>query len=384
LRVLQVHTHYRQSGGEDGVVATEAKLLRSAGHDVRTWTEHNLGGPRAAVQLAATQWNVRAANRLRGAVRAFRPDIAHVHNTWFAMGPAVIHALRSLDVPVVMTLHNYRLLCAAATLYRDGAPCEDCVGSHPWHGVQHLCYRDSMVQSAAAAATIAWHGGRGTWSRDVDLFLALSEFGRRRFIAGGLPAAKLLVKPNSVGDPGPRENPPSTSRTVVYVGRLSKEKGVDVLLEAWSRVDNDLDLVIVGTGPLEGLLRQTAPPSVRFLGHQTPESVTTLLMTARALVFPSTWYEGQGLVAIEAAAAGLPVLLSDLGAMAEIFAPHADELLFEPGDSSALRSRLERLEEDGFVDHYGEVTRRCFDERYRHETALERLEDAYRRAASRA
>jgi glycosyltransferase involved in cell wall biosynthesis len=377
VRILQVHTRYRQAGGEDVVVETEARLLRAGGHEVLTWQEANPQGTGAVVSLAAAAWNPAAARRLRRIAEDFRPDVAHVHNTWFAMSPAVIATLHRMEIPVVMTLHNYRLICAAATLYRDGAPCRDCVGTHPWHAVTHRCYRSSRMQSAVAAGSMTVHAKRGTWHEEVDRFLALSEFGRVQFVAGGLPEHKIVVKSNSVSDPGPRANPPSSSRTVLFVGRLSEEKGVDTLLQAWSDLIGDLELLIVGTGPIEAQLRRSAPPGVTFIGRQPPEAVARLMLSSRALVFPSTWYEGQGLSILEAAAAGLPVVLSDLGAMSGAFAPDAEELLFQAGDRTQLLERLERLKDEQFVDSYGRLTREHFERRYTHELALEQLETTY-------
>jgi glycosyltransferase involved in cell wall biosynthesis len=379
MRILQVHTHYREPGGEDQAVETEARLLRDAGHEVLTWRAGNPEGARAAATLAVAPWNRAAAARLRRSAARTQPDIAHVHNTWFATSPAVVASLQELGIPVVMTLHNFRLMCAAATLFRDGATCRDCVGSHPWHAVEHRCYRGSRSQSIVAASTIALHQRRGTWRRDVDRFLALTEFGRQQFIAGGLPADRLEVKSNSVPDPGPRVRPPSAAGTVVYVGRLSEEKGIQTLLEAWqTSAANDLELVVVGSGPLEAELRARAPTSVRFTGSLPRADVATLLLDARALVFPSICYEGQGLVALEAAAAGLPVIRSDLGAMAELFAPGAEDLLFRPGDVASLSAALTLLADDRCVDQEGALARRRFEERYTHEVAARHLEEIYR------
>jgi glycosyltransferase involved in cell wall biosynthesis len=378
MRILQVHTHYRQPGGEDAVVATEAALLREAGHLVLAHRASNPEGPRAALTLAAAPWNEVQARSVARQVERLRPDVIHVHNTWFATSPAVFSALRRVGVPVVMTLHNYRLVCAAATLFRDGAPCTDCVGTHPWHGVEHACYRGSRPQSVVAAATIDLHQRRGTWHRDVDRFIALTDFGRAQFIAGGLPSGRIVVKSNSVDDPGPRPRPPSASDAVVCLGRLSAEKGLDRLLDAWERAPDRLRLLVVGTGPLEASLRARAPQGVEFLGRLARSEVTSLLLGARALVFPSMSLEGQGLVALEAAAAGLPVVLSDHGALSDLFSPGAEELLFPPGDVDALAGRLARLDDDGFVDEHGRFTRRRFEERYSHATALEGLETTYR------
>ena len=378
LRILQVHTFYRQTGGEDHVVKTDLDLLRGAGHEVHALRAANPAGASAIPAFGRAAWNPSAARRIRGAAERFQPDVIHVHNTWFALTPAVFPSLRELGVPIVMTLHNYRLVCAAATLFREGAPCHDCLGSHPWHAVRHRCYRDSRPESAVAAATIALHHRRGTWHRDVDLFIALSEFGRQRFIDGGLPDERVAVKANVVDDPGPRPEPPSSSRSVLFVGRLAEEKGVATLLDAWAQQTTDLELIVAGTGPLESALRARAPSSVRFVGAQPHDAISELMIGARALVFPSIWYEGQPLVPLEAAAAGLPVLLSDLGAMTEMFAPGAEELLVPPGDPVALAERIDRLEDDAFVDRLGATTRARFEARHHPQAGLERLEEIYR------
>jgi glycosyltransferase involved in cell wall biosynthesis len=375
MRILQLHNRYRQPGGEDTVVVAEAELLRRAGHEVRTFTTANPPDQaRAARRLLAAPWNPAAAARVQRVALDVRPDIAHVHNTWYSLTPSVLATLRRLGIPVVMTLHNYRLLCAAATLFRDGAPCTDCVGSHPWHAVTHRCYLDSFGASALAAATIAGTQARGTWHRDVDHFIALSSFGREQFVAGGLSPDRISVKYNSVDDPGPRKVPPSSSHSVLFVGRMSAEKGVLPLLAAWRQVSPPLELLMVGSGPLETQLRGTAPHRVRFLGQRSPREVKELMLRARALVFPSLWYEGLPLVPVEAAAAGLPVLLSDLGAMSEIFAPEAEHLLCPAGDPAALAYRLERLHDDAFVDRAGRFVRQRFQERFTHDRSVRRLQ----------
>jgi glycosyltransferase involved in cell wall biosynthesis len=377
MRIMQLHTYYRARGGEDHLVAMELGLLRQAGHDVLAWRSENPAGPRAAASLAAAAWNPAVAARARRAAQSFRPDVAHVHNTWYASSPAVVDVLHKLGIPVVMTLHNYRLMCAAATLFRGGAPCEDCVGHTPFHAVRHRCYRDSSAASLIAAGTIALHTKLRTWQRDVDRFIALTEFGRDRFIAGGLPAGKITLKSNSVADPGRRAQPPSASQSVVFVGRLSEEKGVRTLLEAWRRAGSRLHLVIVGTGPLEPILRQEAPPSVTFKGELSHDEVLSTLMTARALVMPSEWYEGQPLVPLEAAAAGLPVILSDHGAMKDLLGPDTELAFFPPRDVAALRDRLRSLDNAEFVDDYGERNRNRFEERFTHGVAIRRLEAIY-------
>jgi glycosyltransferase involved in cell wall biosynthesis len=387
VRVLQLHTHYREQGGEDAVVHAEADLLRHRGHEV---VQHEVSNPRdalgAATALALAPWNPFEARSVRRLAEQTRPDVVHVHNTWYAMSPSVLWALRGIGVPVVVTLHNFRLLCANAQLFRDGAPCEDCIGSHPWHGVRHRCYRASAPQSAAPAATIALHRRLGTWEHCVDLFLVLNEFARDRFVRGGLPAGRIRIKRNFVPDPGPRSVPASSSRTVLYAGRLSPEKGVDVLVEGWRRIaaGTSLELVIVGDGPSRAALERRADPSIRFEGRLPPSAVRERMHAARALVIPSIWYEGQPIVALEALAAGLPVLASRTGGMPDLLDPLGREWLVAPGAAEAWSDALLELQEPERIEVGSRHARACYEDAFTEAAAAGALEDAYEWARSRS
>jgi glycosyltransferase involved in cell wall biosynthesis len=378
LRVLQIHNRYRESGGEDAVVDAEAELLRSSGHELLQYQAQNPAGwMRSAGSLALAVWNPRAARNLMQTVEEFGPDIAHVHNTWYSLSPAVVHALHRASIPVVMTLHNYRLMCANGQLYRDGSPCEDCVGTHPWRGVVHRCYRGSTVASAMAAATIGVHRLLDTWS-DVELFLAPTAFARALLITSGLPEDKIAVKPHFVEDPGPREHPPSEGTEVLYVGRLSDGKGVDRLLDAWHAAPHrSMELVIIGDGPLRSQLESGATSGVTFLGRLPHEGVLERMRRARALLFPSTTYETFGLVMIEAMACGVPVFASDLGPVAEVLDPLHDVQLVSPGRSTAgWVDTIAGLQDAALVDDIGRHGRTSYLQRYQPSVALAVLERA--------
>jgi glycosyltransferase involved in cell wall biosynthesis len=383
VKVLQVHTRYREAGGEDAVVRAEGELLAAAGHDVVPYIVRNPPGAVSATAiLAMSPWNPMAARELSNLVERVRPDVAHVHNTWFALSPAAVAALDGAGVPVVVTLHNYRLLCANGQLFRDGHPCQDCVGSHPWHGVQHRCYRGSALLSAPASATIALNRKHRTWERHVAVFLATTEFAKERFVVGGLPAERIWVKPHFVADPGPPTATPSRSRTVLYVGRLSKEKGPDVLIEAIGMLqDCNLEWVFVGTGPEEETLRRRAGPRVRFAGLLTPEQVRDQMRRARALVFPSVCYETFGMSVVEAMATGLPIVASDLGGTPEIVGDRAGRLV-PPGDVATWTEALRSLADDQFVDRAGAAARQRWQRRFSPSAALPQLEQAYRRGGA--
>jgi len=382
LKILQVHTQYREPGGEDAVVEAEAELLAAAGHDVLLHVARNPSGAvRTGASLALSPWNPLAARELRRLAERARPDVAHVHNTWYALSPSVLTALTAAAVPVVMTLHNYRLLCANAQLFRDGHACEDCVGSHPWHGVRHRCYRGSLVASTPAAGTIALHRALGTWNQHVRLFLTLNDFARARFVRGGLPADKIRVKPNFVTDPGPRPAPPSQSRTILYVGRLTAEKGVQTLLDAWDAWrPSGLELVLVGDGPLRPALEQRPPPAVRLTGRLPRGAVTDWMLRSRTLVFPSVLYEGQPMAVLEALGCGLPVLASRVGGNVELLRGQGEHWLVPPGERVGWIEGLGRLPDNPPVDRAGEHARRLYEQRFSRGTGLRLLEDAYRTA----
>lgn len=383
MRVLQLHTGYRESGGEDAVVRADRTALESAGHEVRTHLGQNPPGAAGAVAaLAASPWNLMAAHRAERAASDFTPDVAHVHNTWFAMSPAVLAPLRRHGVPVVMTVHNYRLGCSNGMLLRSGLPCERCLDGSPFNAVRHRCYRDSRTSSAVAATGIALHRRLGSWPRLVDTFIALSEFARSRIVRAGVPRDQIVLGANFVTDPGPRTILPSESRDVVFVGRLSPEKGVNVLLKAWEQAGMDgFRLLVIGDGPARPGLQRGAPAGVHFLGRRSRTDVTSRLLAARAVVIPSVWYEGQPLAALDGLAAGAPLVVSDIGGLPEVLGDEPAGLTVPPGSAVLLASALERLREDGAVDRLGAEARRRYRARFTPAAGVRRLEAAYAAAA---
>jgi glycosyltransferase involved in cell wall biosynthesis len=381
VRILQIATHYRDPGGEDAVAAAEARVLAGAGHEVlryRAWNARN--DLKAAAELAVSAWNPSAAESLRRLMDEHRPEITHVHNTWFALSPSIFRELHANGARVLVTLHNYRTVCSNALLFRNGRPCEDCVGSHPWHGVRHRCYRGSWIGSAAAAANIALQRARGTWVKDVDAFLALNEFSKRRLVAGGIPDEKVILKPNFVDDPGPRANRPSESEQVLFVGRLSPEKGILELLDGWRRASpRDLRLLVIGDGPLMSEARAHLDASIRLLGRLPKGEVRQLMLSSRALVLPSRAYEVQPLVLLEALAAGLPVLASDLGGNPEVLGSLGAEWLVAPGRIEDWSRALSRLARGSIVDQAGARARSTYSKRFTPALGLRNLEQAYAR-----
>lgn len=378
-RVLQVHTRYRQAGGEDQVVEAERRLLEASGVSVRQVVFDNadlrVGKTLAGdLRLAAEAiWSRRAQSLVRQAVAAHRPDVVHVHNTFAAASPSVFRATG--EIPVVQTLHNYRMVCPVATAFRDGAACTDCVGRLvPWPGVVHACVQHSRAQSAVAAATTVVHRALGTFGR-VALYLALSEFQRGVLIAGGLPADRIRVVPNFVEpDPGTYERP---RVGILFAGRLADEKGIETLLRAAAM--NPRVVRVAGSGPrLSQVERAAAAAEVEYIGELRPLAVRDELRGSIALVLPSLWFEGFPLSILEAFATGTPVICSRIGSLAEIVDDGVTGLLADPHDADGLAERLHwAVAHPQEMREMGCNARREYEAKFRGPAHLAALMDAY-------
>ena len=387
MRAFILHTHYQQPGGEDSVFAAEAALLREMGLEALAYTLHNRvleGMPKVKAALY-TLWNPGVHQDLRRTIVEFRPQVVHLHNTFPLASPAVVHAAKAEGVPVVMTLHNYRLLCVNALFFREGRVCEDCLGRLPWPGVAYACYRGSRAASGVVATMLSVHRALGTWTRMVDVYIALTEFARRKFIEGGLPAEKIVVKPNFVyPDPGVGGG---EGGYALFVGRLSSEKGVRTLLTAWEGFGARVPLKVVGDGPLSSEVSEAARglEGVEYLGRRSRDQVLALMKQAAFLVFPSEWYEGFPMTIAEAYATGLPVIASDLGAMASLVDHGRTGLHFRPGDPEDLAAKVEWL-----ITHPAELARMRkearaeYEAKYTAERNYRMLMEIYERAIETA
>jgi glycosyltransferase involved in cell wall biosynthesis len=382
MRILLVHVRYRASGGEDVVVRAEAALLRGAGHDVEVYELENPHGARTIRALARAPWDRRGARAALSTTEHFAPDVVHLHNTWFALSPAIVPAFREAGRPVVMTLHNYRLSCVDGTLWRDGAICRECVGRSPLPGVVHGCYRDSRPLSAIAATTIAVGRQRKAWD-GIHTFIAPTPTVREMHVAGGVDPQRIVVKPHFMADLGPRRHAPSGSRQIVFAGRLVPSKGVERLVAAWAAAATDLDgleLVIVGDGPLREQLERDAPRGVRFLGARPLDETRELIKDARAFAFPSEWLEPFGLVLLEAMAAGTPIFGTDTASTGDIVGEAGR--LAHAGSTRQLADVLRAARDDTLVDELGTAARARYLARYTPEANLPQLEAIYERALS--
>lgn len=298
----------------------------------RSNAELNEGSKLAAA--VETIWSQDSGRAFRAALKEFRPEVVHVHNTFAKISPAIYWEAARAGVPVVQTLHNFRLLCPQAMFLREGKVCEDCLGKLPWRGAVRACYRDSVAQSAVLSSMVTVHRAMGTWQKKVTRYIALNDFCRRKFIEGGLPADRIVIKPNFVDFDAP---PAGIRSGFLFVGRLSTEKGIETLINA-ARSVGGATIRVAGTGPEAHLL--DGVPSVQALGGLDGDAVRQQMSSSTALVLPSIWYENFPRTLVEAMACGLPVIASRIGALAELVQEGVTGLLFESGNAADLAAKL--------------------------------------------
>jgi glycosyltransferase involved in cell wall biosynthesis len=383
-RVLQVHTRYRQAGGEDEVVAAERQLLEEAGLSVAQVVFDNPGSrgsrlsPAPLAQGVAAIWSRGAARRVRDAIKANGSQVVHVHNTFVAASPSVYAAAGALGVPVVQTLHNYRLVCPAATVYRDGRPCTDCLGRGiPWPAVVHACYRGSRAQSAVVAAALTVGRAKRTYSRRIGAYIALTGFQRDLLVKGGLPADRIQVVPNFL-EPDPGVSVGDRSG-FLFVGRLSAEKGASTLVGASALAPGLIR--VAGWGPLSPLVEAAARTGdLEVLGQLEKKAVLEQLAASVAMVLPSVWFEGMPVSVLEAYATGTPVIASRIGSLAEMIEDGVTGLLARPGDAADLAGRLRwASDHPDEMRQMGSAARRAYETTYRGGAHLAALLSTYGR-----
>ena len=355
MRILQVHNRYVRPGGEDAVVENEAELLRSHGHEVLMYERSNNEirdvslGEQVRRGLETT-WSARSYAEMRRVLRERRPDIVHAHNTFPLISPAVYWAAAREGIPVVQTVHNYRLVCANGLLMRSGAACMDCVEgnlvSRSLTALRHRCYRDSLLATGAVVAMQVTHTCIGTYADKVDAYVALTDFAKSVLVRGGFPSDRIHIRPNHIEDPVPLYplNRPR-KKQIVFVGRVVHEKGLDLLLDAWTRLDRSgWSLVIAGDGPDRALLQQRFPDSqnVRWLGWRSKEEVLREVAHSAYLAVPSRCYEGLPMAVVEAFALGTPVIGPRHGPFPELIGSDTRGVAFDPSNVTDLVSALRR------------------------------------------
>jgi glycosyltransferase involved in cell wall biosynthesis len=365
VKILFIHNRYQLKGGEDAVFDQEVELL-SHTEEVRALTFQNHGGLRGALQFLLSVWNVSATVKIKKVVRQFQPEVIHVHNWHYGIGPLVIRMAHKLRIPVVCTIHNYRLLCPSATLLnRNAIYLESLHVSFPWKAVRNKLYRNSFLQTFWLAFVIWFHKKMGTW-RMVNCYIVLTEFAKRLFISSsfGVPESLFVVKPNFSKDPGLSLQ--NREDYFLFIGRLSEEKGIDVLLEAFKH--KEFDLYIGGEGPLRDKVINAGKGNARvhYLGMLDKETVKEKMNHCSALIFPSIWYEGMPMTLIEAFALGTPVITSNLGAMGSMVRDGYNGMYFTADDPASLSEKIAEWShfERSARKQYSANARSVYEEKY--------------------
>lgn len=388
LKILLIHNRYSQVGGEDSIFLRECRLLESKGHSVRSLLFDNRkafeGSFLKKIRIGfGSIFNIESSHLVGKYIEDFQPDVIHVHNMFYVASPSILFAAHKYKVPVVVTLHNYRLICSSALLMRDSKPCEVCISrAFPIAGVQYACHRNSRLETAQLTFTTGLHKTIGTWLNKVNTYIALTDFAKNKFINSSLdlPAEMVVVKANSVDDPGfgsieERED------HFVFVGRLSKEKGIEVLLDAFDNTTCKIE--IIGDGPYDGLVKKVASrnKNIKYWGFRDQQFIRNRLSKAIALIVPSICYEGLPTAVLESFACGTPIIISDIDNLRELVSRNFNGVHFKTGNSTNLSEVVQDFLDNRhrLIELY-ENSRETYLERYTHEINYRNLVKVYQSA----
>lgn len=351
MKILYAWNLYQQQGGENMWYPSEPELFRSHGHEVFFYERDNKDLQKfnvfqKASLLWKTSWAADTYREVRALLRKEKPDLVHVYNTLALVSPSIFHACADEGVAVVQTHYNYRAVCPAATLMRNGGICEECIDHSLLRSVRHACYRDSKVQSAALAASIAFHRKIETWSRCVQAFIVPTQFMKRK-LAAGLPEERIEVRPNW-HDPDPGMRTGQGDHSLLFIGRLAEEKGAGVVLKTWAQNPDLPPIKILGDGPMADEVQAAASQDARIiaLGRQPHERVLEELRTTGCLLVPALWYEAFPHTLLEAAASGAPILASQIGTLPDVVEDGVTGLLFDPFDPADVAAKIRRFFSD--------------------------------------
>jgi glycosyltransferase involved in cell wall biosynthesis len=384
MRILIVHNYTQQRGGADEAAEQEAELLRKYGHEVRIYSRHNdeiikFSTVKKVFFFFEPTWSRRTYREIELVLAEFNPDLVHFHSFFPLISPSAYYAIAEKNIPVVQTLHEYRLVCPTGWLFRDNKVCNDCMQHSLWKGIFYGCYHDSHIQTASVALMLSVHRFLKTWQNKVHTFITLTEFARTKFIEGGIPESKIVVRSNFLA------TDPTTChgerKYALYVGRLSSEKGVVTLLQAWKSLTN-IPLKIVGDGPLKSWIKtyidKWSLSHIDLVGFVSLQEVIEHQRNAYFLVMPSIWYETFGRTIIEAYSTGTPVIASRLGAMTELVKDDETGILFNPGSSFDLAEKVEyAFSQPDRLAHWGENAHHRYVQEFSAEVAYKSLIKIY-------
>lgn len=389
MKVLQIHNEYQTRGGEESVLDAEKTVLQENEHTVKQYIARSslireLSFIRKIALSLNSIWSQDSYKKIKDFLRKIKPDIAHIHNTVPLITPSVYAACQSENVPVIQTIHNYKLICPGSNLYRNNQICEKCIKkSFTYPALMHGCYRRDRLSTAFLVAGNTFNRWRGTYLHEINQYIVLTNFARQKFIEAGFPPHKLTVKPNFVT--AQITEGAHADGYALFVGRLIPQKGIETLLKAWSILKGEIPLKIAGTGYLKDYLQSHLPNNVKYLGQLPRNEIVSLMQNATFLVFPSEWYEGFPMTIVEAFATGLPVIASNLGGMAEIVSPGVSGWHFEAGNAVDLASVAQGLwNNPQEIRRRGKLARQQYEQLYSPERNLKMLISIYENAIDSA
>ncbi|WP_339894640.1 glycosyltransferase family 4 protein [uncultured Algibacter sp.] len=372
MKILQIHNKYRHYGGEDVVVDNEYNLLKNNGFEVNQLLFSN-----EKISPSNLFHSPEAFQTTLNKIDDFNPDVIHVHNIFYSASPSVLKAAKKRNIPVVMTLHNYRLLCPGALFLRDSKVCTKCKNiSIPYYGIKHKCFQNSYMKSALLASFIGYNKIAKTWSNTINKFIVLTPFIKKLIVDSSLKIkdTNIVVKPNSTDDLL-NVNILERKNKYLFIGRLSKEKGVNILIEAFNKISH-IQLDVIGDGELFDELKNTANKNIIFHGAKDKAFISEMLSQTRALVFPSIWYEGLPNTLIEAFSAGTPVLASNIDNINDIVISGYNGETFSPNNPIELVEKVLEFSNKE-TKQYGINARKLYEKMYTHQKNFENLKDLY-------
>ncbi|MEM4993365.1 glycosyltransferase family 4 protein [Priestia sp. SB1] len=377
-----MHNYYQQSGGEDKVVDQEMNLLKKNGIEVDLYSIHNdvikeYGTFEKLKTGLETVWSYKEYKRFKNYLIKQKPDIVHSHNFFPLLSPSIYYACNKLNIPVVQTLHNYRLICPAATFLKEDKICEKCLSASLFNSVKYGCYRGSKIQTVPVVSMIGINKMLGTWKNKVDRYIALTKFSKNKFVSSGIPEQKITVKGNFLQENSNQVLKLSgNSNNLIFVGRLSPEKGIQDLLEAWNLVSKKKNskLLIIGEGPEKNRLEKLYDSeNIVFLGKKNSDEVIIYMKEAKYLIVPSIWYEGFPMTIVEAYSVGTPVISSNIGSLKEVVINGETGFHFNYRDIDNLHQVLERALDYELHDQMKENVLSNYKERYSEEINFKKI-----------
>jgi len=390
MKILICHNYYRSSApsGEDAVAENEINLLKEQGHEVLTFTRFNddLDDSSLLKKISIaknTIWSSPTYTELTKYLTEHKPDIVHFHSIFPQISPSAYKACYDASIPVIHTLHNFRSICPGALLQRDEKVCELCLHGSILNSLKYKCYRNSLLATGALTATIIYNRWIGSYTKYVTQYIALTQFSSSRMVMGKIPEKLISIKPNFLPvSPVPGEG---SGNYAVYVGRLSIEKGVKTLFDAWSEID--MKLKVIGDGPLMEELKFLPAEklkNIEFCGYLDRQSILDIIRNASFQLVPSEWYEGFPMVLLEAFSCGTPVIGSDIGSIGEIVIEGETGMKFKPGDVESLKQTITQLTSNkALLKKMRISSRKAFDDLYSKEISYDILMSIYNKALGR-